>query len=257
MRSTATTEATPTSTSGRYDKALEDFEAALRIKPTYLNSIGGRGLARGYLGNEAGARADFAREVELDPKRTLRTLPKPVVETALVKPQPPAPPATRPYLKEYEPYITREAYDFLENYRLGSRVDAAENTRLQVAYDKAFEESRYNDVQEANHIRAIQREPVAALWKMLADPPGNNYFLPMFTPVEERLDGLKRPWSAAGRRNWSTSSRVMTSPASASASVANRPTPAMADWRPLRSSRSAGSRSEGSSRSTRPITSGS
>jgi len=64
---------------------------------------------------------------------------------------------------------------------------------LQVAYDKAYDEGRFNDIQEANYIRAIEREPVAALWKMIADPPGNSYFLAKFTRVEERLDGLKRP----------------------------------------------------------------
>ena len=101
--------------------------------------------------------------------------------------------------KEFEPYITREAYEALERFRLGSKVDADENRRLQVAYDRAFEEGRYINAQEANYIRAIKREPVAALWKILISPDGNNYYLPKFTPVEERLDGLKRPWSARSR----------------------------------------------------------
>ena len=69
---------------------------------------------------------------------------------------------------------------------------------MQVAYDRAYEEGRYIDAQEANYIRAIEREPVAALWKILTDPAGNNYYLPKFTPVEERLDGLKRPLVGKG-----------------------------------------------------------
>ena len=94
---------------------------------------------------------------------------------------------------ELKPFISPEAYRSLETFRLGSKVDAEENARLQVAYDRAYEEGRYVDAQEANYIRAIEREPVAALWKMLSAPAANTYYLPKFTPVEERLNGLKQP----------------------------------------------------------------
>jgi tetratricopeptide (TPR) repeat protein len=119
-----------------------------------------------------------------------------VTETALDISQRPAELAVVP--GELQPFISPEAYRALETFRLGSKVDAEENARLQVAYDRAYEEGRYVDAQEANFIRAIEREPVAALWKMLSAPAANTYYLPKFTPVEERLNGLKQPLVGAG-----------------------------------------------------------
>jgi tetratricopeptide (TPR) repeat protein len=127
-----------------------------------------------------------------DLDRTAKAAPTPAPVTAPTPVQP-TPATARPLPREFEPYISAEAFAALDSFRLGSTVDAAENARLQIAYDKAFDEGRYNDTQEANFIRAIEREPVAALWKMLNDTSSNLYYLPKFTTVQERLDGLRRP----------------------------------------------------------------
>lgn len=95
----------------------------------------------------------------------------------------------------YKPYISPDAYQALVTFKHGSKVNAAENRRLHNAYDKAEEENRYNDKLEANLIRTLQPEAVAALWKLVADPAGNRYYLPKFTPVEERDNAVNRlPW---------------------------------------------------------------
>ena len=86
-------------------------------------------------------------------------------------------------------------------FRLGSKVDADENDRLQVAYDRAFEEGRYIDAQEANYIRAIEREPVAALWKILNSPAGNNYLSAQVHPRRGTARWLKRPLVGKARTN--------------------------------------------------------
>jgi tetratricopeptide (TPR) repeat protein len=172
----------------QYEKALADFAVALEFDPALTNANRGKEQAQGRLeaarvektaaGTTKGAAANAAREGRSDAEVTSReALPLP---------------------KEFEPFISREAFLSLERYRLGSKVDAAENARLQIAYDRAFEEGRYIDAQEANYIRAIEREPVAALWKILTDPAGNNYYLPKFTPVEERLNGFNRPLVGEG-----------------------------------------------------------
>ena len=119
---------------------------------------------------------------------------KVVTETALDISQRPAEMAAVP--AELKPFISPEAYRALETFRLGSKVDAEENARLQVAYDRAYEEGRYVDAQEANYIRAIEREPVAALWKMLSAPAANNV-LP--AEIHSRRRTSQRTEAAAGR----------------------------------------------------------
>jgi tetratricopeptide (TPR) repeat protein len=172
----------------RYDKALADFEVAIQFDPGLPNSYRGRELAKTEL--------DRAGAVNAGASGGERVSAPILEETRLDKSRPARERFSLP--KEFEPYISHEAYEALERFRLGSKVDADENGRLQVAYDRAYEEGRYIDAQEANFIRAIEREPVAALWKILNDPDGNNYYLPKFTPVEERLDGFKRPLVGKG-----------------------------------------------------------
>ena len=165
------------------DKALADFEVAILFNPELSNARWGRELAK--------IQRERARTTQPGP-RVARRLSAPVLEETRLDTST-TEKATYSLPKEFEPYITGEAFEALERFRLGSKVDADENRRLQVAYDRAFEEGRFIDAQEANYIRAIEREPVAALWKILNSPDGNSYYLPKFTPVEERLDGLKRP----------------------------------------------------------------
>jgi tetratricopeptide (TPR) repeat protein len=45
---------------GKIDRALADFDAALRLQPKDAHPLHGRGLARLRKGNRAGAEADFA-----------------------------------------------------------------------------------------------------------------------------------------------------------------------------------------------------
>ena len=44
---------------GEFDKALADYEAALRLTPALASSLYGRGVAKMRKGDEAGAAADF------------------------------------------------------------------------------------------------------------------------------------------------------------------------------------------------------
>jgi tetratricopeptide (TPR) repeat protein len=176
---------------GQHVSALADFEVAIQFDPELANPRRGRELARFEL--------ERARTANPSAGGPPASAPASLKETRLEAPA--GPQALPPVPQEFEPFITREAFHALETFRLGSKVDADENCRLQVAYDRAYEEGRYIDAQEANYIRAIEREPVAALWKMLSGPAGNNYYLPGFTPVEERLDGLRRPLVGKGSDN--------------------------------------------------------
>ena len=169
------------------EKALADFEVALRFKPDLANALSGRRLAI--------EQREFSRATDDDRDRERKPSSR-LLETRLDVPA--GSKAVLPLPKDFMPFITPEAFHALETFRLGSKVDFDENRRLQVAYDRAYEEGRYIDAQEANLIRAIEREPVAALWKMLSHPSGNHYYLPKFTPVEERLNGLKRPLVGRG-----------------------------------------------------------
>jgi tetratricopeptide (TPR) repeat protein len=208
--------------SANFDRAIDDFTKALEREPKQAMYLSNRGYSFLGLRQYKKALADFEVATQLDPalknpergvelatralRTTISSIPPPegaqlttapiVQETRLDTRAVTTGPEVLP--KEYAPYITSEAYQALTKFRLGSRVDGDENYRLQVAYDKAYEEGRYIDAQEANYIRAIEREPVAALWKILTNPAGNHYYLPQFTPVEERLDGLKRPLVGKG-----------------------------------------------------------
>ncbi len=168
------------------EKALADFEVALRFQPDLTNAQRGRALAidQRESARAAGDDDDRGRERK-SPVRFQETRFDVSAGSNTVRPVP----------KLFEPFITPEAFHALETFRLGSKVDYDENRRLQAAYDKAYEEGRYIDAQEANYIRAIEREPVAALWKMLSRPAGNHYYLPKFTPVEERTE-----WAQAAAR---------------------------------------------------------
>ena len=170
------------------DKALADFEVAIQFDPELPNPASGRELARAQLDAARAVNPGASREKRL----SAPTLEETRLDTSLpAKRRVRAPQGIRAL---HHARGLRSAREF----RLGSKVDADENDRLQVAYDRAYEEGRYIDAQEANYIRAIEREPVAALWKIVSGPDGNNYYLPKFTPVEERLDGLKRPLVGKG-----------------------------------------------------------
>ena len=210
----------------------------------YQKAINRCNFALGIAPNDALTISDRDRATAL--RKTV------VTETALDISQRPAELAVVP--GELKPFISPEAFRALETFRLGSKVDAEENARLQIAYDRAYEEGRYVDAQEANFIRAIEREPVAALWKMLSAPAANTYYLPKFTPVEERLNGLKQPLVGAGSNR---ALYVKSDDDLAGLRIAvgaRRATRSTVGSRPRRSSRSAGSRDWAPSHLTRPIT---
>jgi tetratricopeptide (TPR) repeat protein len=50
-----------------YDRASEDFIAALRIDPNYANAYNYRGLACWYKGDYRRAKADYERALQIDP----------------------------------------------------------------------------------------------------------------------------------------------------------------------------------------------
>jgi tetratricopeptide (TPR) repeat protein len=51
-----------------YDKAIADYDAALRLRPKIAWSLYGRGLARQHKGMTAEARADIDAATALQPK---------------------------------------------------------------------------------------------------------------------------------------------------------------------------------------------
>ena len=52
---------------GEIDKALADYDAALRLMPTLASSLYGRGLAKKRKGDTAGADSDFKAATALRP----------------------------------------------------------------------------------------------------------------------------------------------------------------------------------------------
>ena len=52
---------------GSLDKAIADYDAALRIRPKHANSLYGRGVAKRQKGDEAGGEADFAEAQAIRP----------------------------------------------------------------------------------------------------------------------------------------------------------------------------------------------
>jgi Tfp pilus assembly protein PilF len=104
----------------------------------------------------------------------------------------PARPRKATVPEEYRPHVSPGAYEALVTFRQGSTLDAARNRALHEEHLKAEEEGRYTDETEVRLIRALQREAVAALWKLASDPSASRYYLAEFTPVEERANGLKR-----------------------------------------------------------------
>ena len=88
---------------------------------------------------------------------------------------------------------------------------------------------------------------------MLTDPAVNSYYLPKFTPVEERLNGLKQPLVGKGSDG---AIYVKSDDDLAGLRIAvrrRRATRATAGSRPRRSSRFAGSRVRASCHSIRLI----
>jgi tetratricopeptide (TPR) repeat protein len=46
---------------GRYDRAVEDFDAAIRLNPNYAEALNNRGIAKRKMGDLIGGNADIAR----------------------------------------------------------------------------------------------------------------------------------------------------------------------------------------------------
>ena len=55
-------------TMGRYEEALKDYNKALEIKPSLANAYINRGIAYSHLGQYEKAIADYEKGLELDPK---------------------------------------------------------------------------------------------------------------------------------------------------------------------------------------------
>ena len=53
---------------GRFDDAIDDYDAALKINPNLAGALHGRGLARQKKGDNAGAEADMAAAKAIDGK---------------------------------------------------------------------------------------------------------------------------------------------------------------------------------------------
>jgi tetratricopeptide (TPR) repeat protein len=56
---------------GEFDKALRDFEEAVRLDPKYAKGYVGRGVVRRVLKDEIGAQADLTKAISLDPNDAL------------------------------------------------------------------------------------------------------------------------------------------------------------------------------------------
>ena len=54
---------------GQHQRALEDYNGALRINPQYARAYARRGIAQLYLRRDAEAESDFKKAFELDPLR--------------------------------------------------------------------------------------------------------------------------------------------------------------------------------------------
>ena len=52
---------------GHYERAIEDYNGALRINPRYARAHARRGLAWLYLRRDAEAESDFKKAFEMDP----------------------------------------------------------------------------------------------------------------------------------------------------------------------------------------------
>ena len=52
---------------GQYERAIEDYNGALRINPRYARAHARRGLAWLYLRRDTEAESDFKKAFELDP----------------------------------------------------------------------------------------------------------------------------------------------------------------------------------------------
>lgn len=102
-------------------------------------------------------------------------------------PVPPVPP-------DYRGLVSPEAYQELATFKQGSTLDLRKYKYLLSIHNKASEEHRYDDAMEVRLIRELQRETVAALWRIVSDPNANFYYLPKYTAVEEREKGALRPF---------------------------------------------------------------
>ena len=52
---------------GDFRRAIEDFDAAIKLSPDDVDQYVARGAANEELGNEAAARADYRKALEIDP----------------------------------------------------------------------------------------------------------------------------------------------------------------------------------------------
>ena len=52
---------------GKYDEAIREYEAALRLNPKLAHAWNNRGLAKGALGDKDGALADYSEAIRIDP----------------------------------------------------------------------------------------------------------------------------------------------------------------------------------------------
>jgi tetratricopeptide (TPR) repeat protein len=52
---------------GQYDRAIEDYDQAIRLNPNYAEAYNNRGLAKRAKGDFAGGDADIAKAKQLNP----------------------------------------------------------------------------------------------------------------------------------------------------------------------------------------------
>ncbi len=71
---------------GQYDRAIQDYNQAIRLKPNDAGAFGNRGLAYLKLGQVAAAKADYTRAVELSPKSAFLRYGRGVAEMRLSDP---------------------------------------------------------------------------------------------------------------------------------------------------------------------------
>ena len=173
----------------QYDKALADFEVAIQFDPELSNAHRGRELAK--------IQRERARTTQAGSK-VARRVSAPVLEETRLDTSTTG--KCRSRCRRSSSLISRAKP--MKPWR--DSAWAARSTPTKTAGSRSpmtgpLKKAATLTPRKQIISCAIEREPVAALWKILNNPDGNNYYLPKFTPVEERLEGLKRPWSARSR----------------------------------------------------------
>ena len=73
---------------GQHQRAIQDYNGALRINPQYARAYASRGIARLYLRRDAEAESDFKKAFDLDP--SLKKSFEPLINEAKARPGKPA-----------------------------------------------------------------------------------------------------------------------------------------------------------------------